>query len=253
MDIPSSVVYVGKGVVSVALLDTNLALTTPFRPIGNVPGISIKHDIQKGEHRESMSGLNVKDAEWIKSINVSLTVEVDHFDKDAYVRYTAGTLTAKTSSTPVTGQTLEGGATLTVGDRFDLGAMKVTSVTITDSTASPKTLVADTNYHLDANTGVITLINITTGGAFTGPLKAAYTPGTYDQVKGMTTPTAYYALMFEGLNQVTNKYEKRIMRKVTLPPVSELSFISEDANKATIEGAVLKDGNGDYYTLNLVP
>lgn len=252
MDIPSSIVYVGKGVVSIAKLDSAGAQTTPFRPIGNVPGIGIKQNVEKGEHRESMSGLNVKDAEWIKSIDVGLTLEVDHFDKKAYELYTAGTYTAKVSVTPVVGQVLAGGATVAVGDRFDLGVMNVSAVTIKDSTGSPKTLTLGTNYTLDTDTGVITLTNVTTGGPFMGPLKADYTPGAYDEIKGMTTPSSYYALMFEGLNQVTNKKEKRIMKKVTLPPASELPFISEDAAKVTIEGAILKDNNGDFFTINLL-
>jgi hypothetical protein len=253
MEIPTSVVYVGKGVVSLAVLSTAGVQTTPFRPIGNVPGIGIKQDVQKSEHRESMSGLNVKDAEWVTGVNVNLTLEVDNFDAKAYALYTSGTHTPKTSVTPVTNKTLAGGATLTVGDRFDLGAMNVSAVTIEDSTGTPKTLVAGTNYALDAETGIITILNLTTGGPWVGPLVADYTPGLYDEVKGMTTTQGTYALMFEGINQVTNKKEKRILGKVTLPPASELPFISEDAAKATIEGTVLKDANGDWFTFNLLP
>ena len=220
MEIPTSVVYVGKGVVSIAKLDTAGLQTTPFRPIGNVPGIGLKQNVTKSDHRESMSGLNVKDAEWVTAIDINLTLDVDNFDKKTYELFTCGTYTAKSSVTPVTGKTLSGGATLTVGDRFDLGAMNVSAVTITDSTATPKTLTPVTNYILDAETGVITIVNLTTGGAFVGPLKAAYTPGLYDEIKGMTTTQGNYALMFEGLNQVTNKKEKRILGKVTLPPAS---------------------------------
>ncbi len=253
MEIPTSVVYVGKGVVSIAALDTAGVQITPFRPMGNVPGIGLKADVQKGEHRESMSGLNVKDAEWVTGVNVGLTLEVDNFDKAAYALYTSGTLTTKSSVTPVTGKTLPGGTNLAVGDRFDLGAMNVSAVVIKDSTGTPKTLTVNTNYKLDADTGVITITELTTGGPFVGPLKADYTPGIYDEIKGMTTTGGFYALLFEGLNQATNKKEKRLIGKVTLPPASELPFISEDAAKATIEGTVLKDKNGDWFTINLLP
>lgn len=253
MEIPTSVVYVGKGVVSIAKLDTAGNQISAFRPLGNVPAIGIKADVQKGEHRESMSGLNVKDAEWVTGTNVNLSIDVDNFDKATYELMTSGTLTAKTSVTPVTGKVLPGAATVAIGDRFDLGAMNVSAVVIKDSTGTPKTLTANTNYKLDAETGVIVLIDVTTGGPFVGPLKADYTPGAYDEIKGMTTTGGYYALLFEGLNQATNKKEKRTMGKVTLPPASELPFISEESAKATIEGAVLKDKNGDWFTINLLP
>ncbi len=253
MEIPTSVVYVGKGVVSIAKLDSSGVQSTPFRPIGNVPGITIKQEVSKGEHKESMSGLNVKDAEWITGVNVNLSIEVDNFDKKAYELYTSGTLTSKSSVTPVTGKTLAGGTTLAVGDRFDLGAMNVSAVTIKDSTGTPKTLTANTNYKLDAETGIITIVDITTGGPFVGPLKADFTPGLYDEIKGMTTTGGYYALLFEGLNQATNKKEKRTIGKVTLPPASEIPFISEEAAKVSIEGTALKDVNGDWFTLNLLP
>nr|WP_320132334.1 hypothetical protein [uncultured Holophaga sp.] len=253
MEIPTSVVYTGQGVFSIAKLDSSGNRTTGFQAIGNVPGFTIKQEVTKGEHRESMSGLAVKDAEWVTAINVNFSLEADNFDAKAYERYTAGTYTSQTSTTPVTGQELEGSDTISIGDRFDLGAMNVSAVSITDSTASPKTLTAGTNYALDADTGVITILDITTGGTFTGPLKAAYTPGEYDQIEGMTTSGGYYALMFEGLNLATNKKEKRIFGKCSLPPASELTCIGSDAAKATIEGAILKDKNGTFFTINLLP
>lgn len=253
MEIPTSVVYVGKGVVSLAKLDSAGVQTTPHRPIGNVPGIGIKQNVTKGSHKESMSGLNVKDAEWVEEVEVNLTLEVDNFDKKTYELFTSGTLTAKSNVTPVTGKTLPGGTNLAVGDRFDLGAMNVSAVTLKDSTGTPKTLTLNTNYKLDTETGVITIIDLSTGGPFVGPLKADYTPGLYDEIKGMTTPGGYFSLMFEGLNQVTNKKEKRILGKVSLPPASEIPFISNEPATATIEGTVLKDVNGDMFTINLLP
>lgn len=254
MEIPTTTNYVGKGVVSLAPLDTNGALASAFVPIGNVTSLTLKQSIEKGEARESMSGLSLKTAEWLKSTDVSYSMECDNFDKKTYALFTSGTLTEKNSVTPVTSKVLAGSATPVKDGRYDLGAMNVSVVTIRDSTSgTAKTLTAGTNYKLDAATGVITLLDITTGGPFVGPLKADYTPGAFSEVKGMTTTSGFYALLFEGLNQATNKKEKRILGKVTLPPASELQFISDDAAKTTIEGSVLKDANGDFFTFNLLP
>ena len=254
MEIPNTVDYVGYGVVSAAKLDSSLNQTEAFFALGNVPGFAIKHELDKGSARESMSGLNVKTSEWVNGVDVNFTMEVSNFSEKNYALFTAGTLTAKTSTTPITGRTLAGGTTLKVGDRFDLGAMNVSAVTIKDSTTgTAKTLVLDTNYKLDTTSGVIVLIDVTTGGTFTGPLKADLTPGLYSEVEAMTTYTGNYALMFEGKNKTNGKYEKRILGCVTLPPVSEIQFIGTERATATIEGAVLKDKNGKFYTLNLQP
>ena len=254
MEIPGTVNYVGKGVVSFAPLDSAGALAGPFLPLGNAPGFVLKQNIEKGEARESMSGLNTRTAEWVKSADVTYSMECDNFDKKTYALFTSGTLTEKTSVTPVTGKVLAGSATLVKDGRYDLGAMNVSAVVIKDSTTgTAKTLTAGTNYKLDADTGVVTTVDISTGGPFVGPLKADFTPGAYSEVKGMTSTSGFYALMFEGLNQATNKKEKRILGKVTLPPASELQFISDEAAKTTIEGSVLKDANGDYFTFNLLP
>ena len=254
MELPGTTNYVGNGVVSLAALDSAGAMLTGFRPIGNVTALTLKQNVEKGEARESMSGLNTRTAEWVKSTDVTYSMECDNFDKKTYALFTSGTLTEKTSVTPVTGRVLAGSATPAVGDRYDLGAMNVSAVAIKDSTSgTAKTLAAGTNYKLDAATGMAVLIDITTGGPFVGPLKADFTPGAYSEVKGMTTTSGFYALLFEGLNKATNKEEKRILGKVTLPPASELQFISEDAAKTTIEGSVLKDANGDYFTFNLLP
>lgn len=251
MELPGTTNYVGNGVVSLAALDSAGAMLTGFRPIGNVTALTLKQNVEKGEARESMSGLNTRTAEWVKSTDVTYSMECDNFDKKTYALFTSGTLAEKTSTTPVTGRVLAGSATPAVGDRYDLGAMNVSDVVIKDSTAN--TLAAGTNYKLDAATGVAVLIDITSGGPFVGPLEADFTPGAYSEVKGMTTTSGFFALLFEGLNKATNKEEKRILGKVTLPPASELPFISDDAAKTTIEGSVLKDANGDYFTFNLLP
>lgn len=254
MEIPTTVDFVGFGVVSLAKLDSSLNRITPFRAIGNVPGFSIKHELDKGSARESMSGVNVKTSEWVNGTDVNYSMEVSNFVAATYEMFCAGTHTPKTSVTPITGRTLEGGSVaLAVGDRFDLGAMNVSAVTIKDSTGSPKTLTADTNYKLDAASGVATIINIATGGPFVTPLTADLTPGAYDEVEAMTTYGSNYALMFEGKNKTNGKVEKRILGNVTLPPVSEIQFIGTERATATIEGAVLKDKNGKFYILNLQP
>lgn len=244
MEIPTSRVYVGKGVVSIAALDSSLTQTGPFIPIGNCPSVTITQEVSKASHRESMSGINVMDAEWVTGVDVKASIVCDNFDADGYRLASTGTKTPVVAGAAVTGQTLTGSTTLTIGSRYHLGAMNVTAVTVKDSTGSPVTLAAGTDYTLDAESGVITLLKIV---GFVGPLKADYTPGAYTEIEGMTSIAENYAVMIQGINQVDEKKEIFLLGNVRIPPADQIGVISEDVVSYTLECGVMKDKNGAFY------
>lgn len=75
----------------------------------------------------------------------------------------------------VTGETVAGSSTPTVGNTYLLAHAPVDSLVLKDSSGSPKTLTLNTHYTLNKKRGEIKITNLTTGGPFTGPLKADYT------------------------------------------------------------------------------
>lgn len=249
MEIPTSRVYVGKGVVSIAALDSSLTQTGPFVPIGNCPSVTITQEVSKASHRESMSGINVMDAEWVTGVDVKAAIVCDNFSVDGYRLATTGTKTAKTSGTSVSAATLTGSTTLTTGDRYYCGSMKPTALSIVDSTpVTPVTLVLNTDYTLDADSGVITLLDAT---GLVGPLKVSYTSGAYTEIEGMTSIAENYAVMIEGINQVDEKKELFILGNVRIPPADQIGVIAEDVVSYTLECGVMKDKNGVFYTINV--
>ena len=87
-----------------------------------------------------------------------------------------------------------------MGDILVFAKRNLSAVVIKDSTGTPKTLVANTNYKLNAKAGHIELLDITTGGPYVQPFKIDYTPGASTEVGLFTAGSMEYFFRFEGLN-----------------------------------------------------
>ena len=261
MIIPSSLYFKGNGVVSLAPLSpTDGSYAGPFLPLGNVPSFEVQPKVDLLTHRESMSGLNIQDLSISKGMDVGYKLDIESFSAANWALLTAGNVVSNVSITPVTGKVLPGSATamLAIGAKFDSGACNLTAVALKDSTGSPKTLVSGTNYDVDLATGVITLLDITTGGPYVGPLKVDYTPAAYTSVGLLTQAMKFYALLFEGMNTATNKREKRLLYRISLPPADAWPFIEDTQGKASFSGGCMPDPTkpsnaalGQYGEINL--
>lgn len=161
------------------------------------------------------------------------------------------------SVTAVTGRVIS--ETLpVVGDFISLQSMNVSAVTITDSTGSPKTLTADTNYRLHAKSGDIEILDLTTGGPFVAPLVAALTPGTVDFIRMMSGSANEYWIKFIGTNTVPGATYKNVVAEFyrwSPPPSESLSLIQDGQSRleSPIAGSLLADttktasGEFGYY------
>lgn len=151
------------------------------------------------------------------------------------VAQTAGSVTAEAIS-PATG-------TLAIGDVFLLAAQDVSAVTIKDSTGTPITLTADVDYVLDAKAGQIELLDVTTNGPFTLPLKADYTKAAISRVKMYTAANVEYWSRFVGLNTAVSGYPKVIVDiyRNRMDPGKDFSLISDDLNSFELTGSCLAD------------
>ena len=86
------------------------------------------------------------------------------------------------------------------------------------------------------------LMDIATGGTFTGPLKLDYTPGTSTEIGMFNTPQSDLFLRFVGMNMAdSGKIVTADLYKVNINPTKELSLITDDLAQMQIEGAALLD------------
>lgn len=133
--------------------------------------------------------------------------------------------------------------TLAVGDRFMLGAENVSAVSIKDSTGSPITLVSGTDYELDATTGRVKILDATTNGPFTLPLKASFTPGASNSVKLLTGAKREFWLSLVGYNTVAPGKPKGVLDlyKFNFSLPAQFGVINATRSEPAVSGTVLAD------------
>lgn len=230
--------FVGQGKVYAGLRDASgnpLAL----RFLGNCSKLAFNLKSETLEHKESKSGQRLVDAQISigKSGSASIVMEDVTAENLAIGLY--GTQVAVTGAS-VSAETLP--AALVVGDFVRLANPKVSSVVITDSTGTPKTLTANTNYRLNADHGSIEILDLTTGGPYTQPLKAAYTYASRTDVALFKAAGVERFLRFEGLNMAKSLAPVLVeLWRFKSDPLKTLDLIGEKIAELDVEGAVLYD------------
>ena len=232
----------GQGKLLAGLRDTATSYPLNLRWVGNCPELKVAFETTKLEHKESYSGNNLTDVQIITEKKASFSCVLEEFNKDNLALLFNGTATDLSGTTPVTNYPLLGSSTPAVGQFFMLPRRNLSAVTIKDSTGSPKTLVAGTNYKLYAKEGMIEILDVTTGGAFTGPLRADFTPAASSEVAMFNATAQDMWFRFLGLNMSNNGLPVVVdLFKVQLDPSKEFSLIGDEIAKFPLEGSVLMD------------
>jgi hypothetical protein len=144
---------------------------------------------------------------------------------------------------------------LVVGQVIKLPAANVSSVTVKDSTGSPKTLAAG-QYELDPLAATIKLLDITTGGAYVQPFKVDFTEGAVSTLGAFKAPESDYTVVLAGTNAYDNSrgvftgYKFRFLGDGDVPWITGDQYAGYKLN-----GELLKDtaraansAGGQYYS-----
>lgn len=231
--------YRGQGKVLLATRDGG-GNPLPFRYLGKTAEVNGGLQAQTATRKESETGQRLTALRYSTENVASVAFKIeDAFAKNWALAFrgVSGTVAAGT----VTGEVLATGAA--VGDILRLAKPDATSIVITDSTGSPKTLAVNTNYRVfNAKTGSIEIIDLTVGGPFVQPLKAAYSNALADNVPFFTAPEVPYWFRFEGLNDVDSGKAVLIeFYKVYLDPTQTFPFKGDEPATFDINGAPVYD------------
>jgi hypothetical protein len=240
----TDILYRGQGKVWLGTRDTN-GNPQNMRWIGNCPELKIALELSSLEHKESWSGSNLTDARMDVEKKANVSFSLESIQKENLALAFRGSMVDVAAGSAVTDEVLGAGVTtLAVGDLLRLAKRNVSTVVIKDSTGTPKTLVAGTNYRLNAKAGAIEILDLTTGGTFVGPLKASYTPGATKEVGLFTTGSVPYYLFFEGLNTADSNEPVLVdLFKVLIDPSKQFDLITDEYAKFPLEGSVLMDSS----------
>jgi hypothetical protein len=232
--------FSGQGIAYIAPRLAN-GLPGIFRDFGNASVFKITQSVDTVERNESRTGSRLPLRRMTKSQGGKLQIVGDEFNKENFALSTLGVATAVAAGTAVAGFVLPTG--VAVGDVLALPAKNVSAVAIKDSASgSPKVLTLNTHYSLDPLAGSIKILDLTTGGALTQPLKADFTPGAVDVIGAFKSINTEYFLRLDGVN--TDDNNKRgicDVFRVRFDPAKALDLISNDYLDFDLEGTILAD------------
>jgi hypothetical protein len=232
----------GQGKVYAATRDAN-GKPLGFSFLGNVPSFTLDLSIDTVEHKESTSGQRLLDLRLVTGKKVDLTINCQEFTPENLALMFNGTADSQGAGS-VTGEQLSGGASLVAGETYALEGKDVSSLVLTDSAGTPLTLATPANYTADPAYGLVKFIT----GAFTAPIKAAYTKKTGQRSVGMfTTGEVIRWLRFLAVNTaqktVTDSYKRFVLDlfNVQFDPASGLGLIQDQVADMEVKGSCLLD------------
>ena len=226
--------FSGQGKLKIAPIVAGV-IAAGYRWVGNVPDFKPAFANTKLDHKESYTGQRLTDKTITTELKSTFSATLEDWSPENMALATRGKV-EKTTAGTVTDEASP--ATLAVGESWLLKNSNITSLTITDSAATPAT-VDPSKYVVDLAYGTVEMTDIT---GLTLPLKASYTKGVVEVVPFFTQPVQEVALLFEGINTAdSNKKVRAELYRVALDPTKELGLITENFGQFVIEGTTLVD------------
>lgn len=243
----------GQGTIWIAARTAGGAISGQWVEVGDTDSLEVSIDRSYTEHYESKTGNRSLCHRGIDQTSWTMTMNTFDFEKEALARALVGTAeTVAGSSVTDEAFTVIGSGTIVFTEHPDVSAITITN------TAGSTTLVADTDYSINAKQGMVTfttagLAKLTVSGSNkTGLID--YTYAAYDKVEANMVGEQEYAVRFSGINTVNGEAIIAEIHRVSLSPASVLSLIGSDYAAYEMTGAVLADstaGTGDsqYVTV----
>jgi hypothetical protein len=230
--------FSGQGKVLVGLRNSN---GTPglLRWLGNASVFTLAPSEDTEERNESYSGNRLPLRKLTRSRKAALSIKFDEWTNDNLALGMVASVTAVSAGSQITNYTFPTGAK--VGHSLVVPHKNLSGVAIKDSSGSPKTLTADTNYRLDAFAGSAELLDITTGGAFVQPFKMDFTPGAYTKMGALNQSAPELYVRFDGINTDDGSRVIGDFYRVNMRLMKELVLISDNFVDFDLEGSLLAD------------
>mgnify|MGYP001229641497 CR=1 FL=1 len=228
--------FSGQGRVYLAARDPLSGNPLSLRWVGNVPDLKISLKTETVEHKESYSGQRLTDLQLIKGKDGEFSCTLEDISLENLELSLYGTTNSITAGT-VTDEALPSG--VAAGEVRLLAHQFISSVNVTDSAATPATLVAGTHYKVHAAQGAIEFLNVT---GFTQPFLVDYSHGSAKATAMFRSPQPEVWLRFDGVNTAAGNAPVIVdLYRVAINPTKDLSLIGTDIQRFELDGRVLAD------------
>ena len=189
----------GRGLTYIAERD-DLGVVGPAVAICQ-DALAIALATDSGEHINRCGLVDAPDLRFAKSATGTVTLTYSEVEDKKFAIGVLGTVNAAQSPGSVTNEELPDG--LVNGDVYFLGGLArhrtITSLVITDSATTPATLVLDTDYTVDAVSGMVTFLDVS---GHNQPYQADYGYTDPASVSLLSAGQKNYVLFFEFFNTV---------------------------------------------------
>lgn len=184
--------------------------------------------------KESCSGQRLDLAELQTGKSGEVELQLFQFDRAMLSMALFGTLATKTGAS-VTNEAMP---TVAVGDYVHTKHPKISTVVVKDSTGSPLTLTAGTDYTVDsADHGRIKILNL---GAYVQPFKVDYAYASYANIAAFTAASVVKGIVFDGVNTAdANKPVRCIIPRVSWGPTEGFDWLSDEEVTLSLKGRML--------------
>jgi hypothetical protein len=248
-----------QGFSGVGLVHSHIRTVTGGKGIGtfwgNCPQLKVDFTPNAVERNESMTTARAPYRRMTQATQGSITLVTDEFNK----KNVANTLLARVDEVAAGGSvnhTWPTGAV--VSDVLSTPDKNPQSVVVTDSSGSPKTLLLNVNYTLDAFSGNVKLTDLTTGGPFVQPFKAAYTKGAVSVIAGLAVPAPELWFAIAGINADSGLPFAADIYRVRVDVAKTFSWINSEYQDFELSGSLLQDSTkvanavgGQFYSIAL--
>lgn len=227
--------FSGQGKVYVA--EALAGVPGGFRYVGDVSELQTQMQVTTLEHKEHSTGQRLTDLRLITEKKSNFSFTLQEFSKENLALALFGTPAAVVGGTVVAEALPVGLVDL---DYARVANPDISVVSITDSAATPATLVAGTDYAItSAPHGTIQILNV---GAYVQPFVVAYTYGTYDNVPMFTQSPVEHWVKFDGLNTAnTNRPVVVELYRVVFDPLDTMDLITDTILDLKLAGNALYD------------
>jgi len=207
---------------------------------GNCPKFELAPTPNAVERNSSMEVSRAPLRRMVQATSLQVTIVTDEFNKKNVARFVQGRIDEVAANTVDTiNHTFPSGAA--VGDILAVPHHNITDLVVTDSTGTPLTLALGTNYDVDAFSGHITLKDLTAGGPYVQPFKAAYKQGAVTVIAGLAVPAQEYWIAMSGINVDSGQRGHVDVYRVRLDPARLLAYINSEYNDFELVGSALVD------------
>lgn len=250
-------VKLGKGALLLNQLNSSLQ-TTGFDFVGNATAISISAEVTKAElYSSTQQSSPLLDSRVTRS-KYTVTMTLNEYTKSNLARFLLGEANVKTQLVGVNQTVSFSGSEVVPGRYLDVGARRITNVSIMRDTTDP--LVETTDYIVYSEFGLVKLVE---GGSVlagdTIAIEYDRPALTIDQVRIGKVASAICHLVFIADDANTDgagAKDRLELWKVNVAPEGELGFVSDEYGSFQLTAEVLSDAtnhpNDPFGTLDRV-